>query len=79
MFLCKIIIFMKKWYFLINYWYARDYLRLRQHIGPLSGHFSKKMYPSYCCNVSHPYLICILSSPQSYLSRPREAQAEIMP
>ena len=70
---------MEKSYFSINHWYARDYLFLKQHMVALFGHFSKKMYPSYRCNVSHAYLICILSSPQSYLARPREAQAEIMP
>ena len=52
---------------------------LKQH-KKLLHKYSKKFF-CLCCysNGAHYHLICILSSPYSYLSRPREAQAEIMP
>ena len=52
---------------------------LKQHKKLLHG-YSKEFF-CLCCysNGAHYHLICILSSPYSYLSRPREAQAEIMP
>ena len=42
---------MEKSYFSMNHWYARDYLRLKQHMAALFGHFSKK-------NVSFILLQC---------------------
>ena len=74
----KQIFFMEKPYFSPNHYQILKNTCLKQHKKLLHG-YSKKIF-CLCCysNGAHYHLICILSSPYSYLSRPREAQAEIM-